>query len=65
VVLTQERPVRTQAWFSLGPLDPGSWQAMRDDEDLPDFLKYLWFTDWKFVMEATEDVWFTGETCDD
>jgi hypothetical protein len=57
--------VRTQAWFSLGPLDPGSWQAMRDDEDLPDFLKYLWFTDWKFVMEATEDVWFTGETCDD
>lgn len=53
-----------QVWFSIGPLDPGSWQALRDDEDLPDFMRFFWFKDWSWLMKDHPDVWFSRETTD-
>jgi len=56
--------VTTQVWFSIGPLDPGSWQALRDDEDLPDFVRFLWHEDWNWLRADKRDVWFVWESYD-
>lgn len=52
----------SQVWFTVGPLDPGSWQVVRDEEDLSDFMQFLWHGSWRLDWIATPTKWFSVKT---